>query len=221
MKKIFILILLLITSCQSNNTENDTQTDNIKTTKTILALWDSLTAWYSLDLEDSYPMQLDTILVSKWYQYEVINAWVSWNTSLQLLDRLDLYLNDPENLPEIVILVIWWNDWLRGKKVEEISDNIEKIIDKLKEKNIKVVLGWMKIPPNLWLFYSRDFFKQYKAIAKKTDVYLIDFFLEDVAGYKKLNLNDGIHPNKEWYRIVSKNVFKFLEDNNLIKKWLK
>lgn len=217
MKKIFILILLLLTSCQSNDVENNGQTDDIQTNKIILALWDSLTAWYSLDLEDSYPMQLQDLLKVNLYNYEVVNAWVSWNTSLQLLERLDLYINDQETLPDVAILVIWWNDGLRWKKVEEIQANIEKIIKKLQEKNIKVVLWWMKIPPNLGLFYSRDFFKQYKKIAKNTDVYLIDFFLDEVAGYRKLNLNDGMHPNKEWYEIVSQNVFEFLEDNNLIK----
>lgn len=222
MKKIIIyFLLLMLFSCQKNVSLNETvvQDKNIKT-KTILALWDSVTAWYNLPLEDSYPLQLQKILNDNWYNYEVINWWVSWNNSEQLLERVDLYLND-KDLPKIVIIVIWWNDWLRWNSIEELSLNLEKIINKFKEKKVEVVLWWMKIPPNLWLSYSSDFSSIFKKVADKTGVYLIDFFLEWVAWKSNLNLNDWLHPNKQWYAIVSKNVFDFLKNNNLIKKWLK
>jgi hypothetical protein len=38
MKKIFIFILLLLTSCQNNNIENENITGNEKINKTILSL---------------------------------------------------------------------------------------------------------------------------------------------------------------------------------------
>lgn len=226
MKKILILIIsmFLIVSCQKEELIKNTWEITQKT-KTIIALWDSLTAWYNLDLSESYPMQLQNILNEKGYKYNVVNAWVSWDTSEQLLKRLDLYINDEENLPELAILVIWWNDWLRWNSTEELSSNIENIINKLKEKNttwkkspwgIKVVLWWMKIPPNLWINYANDFSKLYSKLADKTDSYLIDFFLEWVAWNISLNLDDWIHPNKQWYSIIAKNVFDFLLSNNLI-----
>lgn len=220
LKKITLLftILLLLFSCQNgislNN--NEWKKSEVKN-KIILALWDSLTAWYSLDLEESYPNQLEKILNINWYNYEVINAWVSWDTSSQLLNRIDLYISEDNNLPDIAIVVIGWNDWLRWKGIEELQSNIEKIISKLKEKNIKVVIGWMKVPPNLWLNYSNNFFNIYKKISKNTDSYLIDFFLEWVAWNSNLNLGDSIHPNKKWYEIIASNVFEFLKSNKLIK----
>jgi lysophospholipase L1-like esterase len=57
----------------------------------------------------------------------------------------------------------------------------------------------------------------YSKIAKKQDIYLIDFFLEDVAWYRKLNLNDWIHPNKDWYKKIATNVYEFLKSKKLIK----
>jgi acyl-CoA thioesterase-1 len=211
-----ILILLFLSSCGA-----DTKTDNeinkvSKNSKIILALWDSITAWYQLDLEDSYPSQLENLLQEEWYNYRLINAWVSWDTSDGLLERIDLYLDDDENIPEIAILVIWWNDWLRGQSTKVLSNNIKLVIEKLEGKNIKVVLPEMQIPPNLWLRYTRDFKNLYKKVALETGVYSMDFFLEWVAWNKDLNLRDGIHPNKKWYEIISKNVFNFLKSNEII-----
>ena len=214
MKKILLILLIFLASCWENI---EVEKDDISQSKIILALGDSLTAWYSLDLSESYPEQLKSKLLQNWYNYDVINAWVSWDTSTQLLNRLDLYLDDEENLPQIAILVIWWNDWLRWWQLDTLKENIINIISELKNKNIKVILWWMKIPPNLWLNYSRDFFKLYEDIADNEDVYLIEFFLEGVAWDRKYNLNDWIHPNKQGYDIISGNVFEFLLDNKLIK----
>lgn len=212
-----LIITFLLVSCQNNNSiSNENKEWKITKNKVILALWDSLTAWYWLDLSDAYPAQLEKLLNDNFYTYKVVNAWVSGDTSSQILERIDLYLSDKENIPEIAILVIWWNDWLRWKSIDELSANIELIIKKLKEKNIKIILWWMQIPPNLWLNYSNDFKWLYKKVAKKTDVYLIDFFLEWVAWNTSLNINDWIHPNKMWYEIISKNIFEFLKSNKLI-----
>lgn len=218
MKKILIISLLLLFSCQNESSSESVITNN-ESTKKILAIWDSLTAWYNLSLEKSYPLQLEKLLNNKEYGYEVINAWVSWDTSKQVLDRLDIYLDEDEWIPEIAILVAWANDWLRWSSLVELEKNLNLIIDKLEEKNIKVILWWMQVPPNLWLFYTNNFKKLYSKIAKKRDLHLIDFFLEWVAWDRSLNLDDWIHPNEEWYSIISNNVLEFLIENNLVKKW--
>lgn len=217
MKKLLFLILLILVSCTNDNNSNTVNNSDYENKNVILTLWDSLTAWYNLSLDKSYPMQLEEILSSNWYSYEVVNAWVSADTSLQLLNRLDLYLSDSDFLPKVAILVIWWNDWLRWKSVEELKYNIDKIIKRLKEKNIKIVLWWMKIPPTLWIIYSNNFRKIYKELANDNDVYFIEFFLEWVAWVRSLNLWDWIHPNEKWYNIISNNVLDFLIDNELIK----
>lgn len=215
MKKLIIILLLLATmSCQ--NEEKITNVETQKQSKIILALGDSLTAWLGLPLEESYPSQLQEMLRKNNFPYEVINAWVSGDTSENLLERVDLYLNDAARIPELVILVIGANDGMRGQSLEDLEENINQIVQKLKDKNIKIVLGWMKIPPNLGLFYTNDFFKIYKRVAEKNDIFLFDFFLEWVAGNRGLNLDDGIHPNKEGYEKIVKNLFDFLVNNKLV-----
>lgn len=211
--KLSILLLspLVFTSCSSDEPEVF-----VNQSKKIIALWDSLTAWYWVDYEESYPYKLENILSSNQYSYEVVNAWVSWDTSSQLLERLDLYYDD--ELPQLALLVIWWNDWLRWKSLEDLEKNLNEIIASLKSKDIVVVLWWMKVPVNFWFKYSRDFSNIFERVAKDNDVYYMWFFLEDVALDPKLNLNDGIHPNSAWYDVISQRVFDYLEDKKLISK---
>ena len=226
MKKIKLLALTMIlwvalAWCGKTETITQTVTEGNTTQesgepKTIIALWDSITAGYSLPLEDSYPSQLEVLLQDNWYNYELINAWVSGNTSIQLLNRLDLYLEDEENIPDIAILVIGWNDGLRGQSTEELQANIQKIIERLQEKNVEVVLWGMQIPPNNWLKYFLDFKNLYGDVADDTDVALIDFFLEDVATKWIYNLPDNIHPNKDGYAIIAENTFEFLKKKEII-----
>ncbi len=180
----------------------------------ILALWDSITAGYSLPVEDSYPAQLEWLL---WGDYEIINGWVSGDTSAQLLDRIDLYIEDSENLPVLAIVTIGWNDGLRGQSLKDLENNLNKIISKLKEKDIVVVLSGMRMPANYGFDYSWKFKALYKDVAKQNDVYFFEHFLKDVEWYASLNLSDRIHPNKQWYEIVAQNMYEFLIKNKLVK----
>lgn len=220
MKKLtFILTCLFILfSCNTWDTKQEETIEvNEKIQRNIIALWDSLTAWYNLDISESYPSQLEVLLKENWYNYDIINAWVSWDTSKNLLDRIGLY---DEKKADIYLLNIWWNDWLRRQSIDDMKENISLVIKHLKEINpeSKIVLFGMQIPINLWLNYSLDFKNSFEEIADGEDVYFYEFFLEWVAKDVKLNLSDSIHPNKQWYEIIAKNIYTFLEKKNLINK---
>lgn len=222
MKKILLLLtfLLVFSSCSRSitNDEINTWTDTIKSEneKIILSLWDSLTAWYWLPEEENYPTKLEKTLKENWYNYKIINAWVSWDTSENVKSRAELYL---EKKPEIVILVIWWNDWLRWLSLEDLKQNILDIIDLYENAWVKVVLSWMDIPANLWIIYRNEFKNIYPEVASERDkIYFQDFFLDGVAWNKDLNIDDMIHPNWKWYDIIVENLFNFLENNKIITK---
>lgn len=215
MKYIFLLFSMFLFSCNTEN-QNDiiSETIEIQQKEIILALWDSLTAWYWVEESENYPTQLQKKLDEYWYKYEIINAWVSWDTSANLLSRSSLYL---EKKPSIVILVIGGNDGLRWLSTVELQQNIWKIIDTFPDA--KIVLGWMDIPANLWISYRNDFKKVYTEIAnEKKDIYFLDYFLEWVWGKKEYNISDMIHPNRDGYKIIVENLVKFLEKNNIITK---
>ncbi len=221
MKKIIIVLLgiLLLSSCSTQEQENNLSTDIAKPQgekQVILALWDSLTAGFWVSESENYPTKLESTLADNSYNYEVINAGVSGNTSKNLLDRADLYL---DKNPDIVLLVIWGNDGLRGLATVEMKENILKIIELYEQTDAKIVLAGMDIPINLWLSYRADFMDVYEEISQeKEDIYFLEYFLEGVWWYARYNLSDRIHPNPEGYDIVVDNLYEFLESENIITK---
>jgi acyl-CoA thioesterase-1 len=217
-KKILIGLLLwiVLSWCSSAEEKTDYETKKWEIIeKNILALWDSLTAGYNLELSDGYPAQLEGLMQNDWYNYKITNAGVSWDTSKNLLDRIELY--DDLDV-DIYMLTIWANDWLRRQSVETMKWNISTIIEHIQTINpdSQIILSGMQMPINLWLNYSRDFNSSYEILSKKYNLDLYDFFLEDVAKKTELNLSDGIHPNKKWYAIIANNLYKFLENENII-----
>ena len=217
MKKIFLFLFLFLFSC-SQETETQIQNSQQKPVETrkIVALWDSLTAGYGVDVEENYPTKLQKKLQENGYTYEVINAWISWDTSDGLLSRAELYL---EQKPEIAILVIGGNDGLRGLSTMNLEENILEIIDMYEQAWVKVVLWGMDVPINLGLAYRNDFKKVYQEVAEKRDkVAFFEFFLKWVAGKRDLNIDDMIHPNPAWYDIIVGNLYEFLEKEKVIVK---
>lgn len=215
MKKIFLYIALVgfLFSCTNDDIliKNEENWET-KQKQVILALWDSLTAWYWVEENDNYPSKLQKILDEKWYNFEVINWWVSGDTSSNVLSRASLYL---EKNPQIIILVVWWNDGLRWLSISDLKQNILQIIDTFPES--KVVLWWMDIPANLWIAYRNEFKKIYKEIAsERKEIYFLEFFLEWVAWKSQLNIDDMIHPNSSGYDIIVNNMIDFLEENKII-----
>lgn len=209
--------LFIFLSCSKNPSieKEDLWENIIVKEKTIIALGDSLTAWYWVELSENYPTKLEKKLLENNYDYKIINAWISWDTSAWLKSRVSLYL---EQNPEIVIIVIWWNDALRWLSTVDLKSNILSIIDTFPD-NTKIVLWGMDIPINLWLKYRNDFKNVYKEISKEREnIYFLPYFLEWVWWNPNFNIDDNIHPNSQWYDIIVQNLYDFLIKNDVLTK---
>ena len=175
----------------------------------IIAFGDSLTAGFGLTERESYPYLLQERLDADGYNYEVVNAGVSGDTSLGGAERIDWVL-EQEGI-EILILELGANDLLRGVPPAQMHSNLDQILTKAKQKNLKVLLCGMLAPPTMGADYQREFTNVFPDLAAKHNVAYLPFLLEGVALRKELNQADGIHPNPEGTRIMTENIYKELQ----------
>ena len=175
----------------------------------IIAFGDSLTAGFGLTEKESYPYLLQEKLKSEGYEYEVINAGVSGDTSIGGLERADWVLGQ-ENV-QVLILELGANDLLRRMPVDKMKRNLAQIIEKAQSKNVKVLLCGMLAPPSVGADYQREYVNTFPDLADKYKVEFLPFLLENVALNKNLNQADGIHPNAEGARVMTDNVYKELK----------
>lgn len=129
----------------------------------------------------------------------VINAGVSGDTTAAALSRLDWALADK---PTHAIVELGANDMLRGLPPEQARANLDAILAKLKQAGIPVLLTGMQAAPNLGADYGRRFNSIYPDLAARYGLPLYPFFLDGVAAEPKLNLGDGMHPNREGVSVI-------------------
>ena len=175
----------------------------------IVAFGDSLTAGFGLEEKESYPYLLQKKLEADGYDYEVVNAGVSGETSLGGLERVDWVL-EQENV-RILVLELGANDLLRGLPVAKMKENLSTIIKKAKAKNIRVLLCGMLAPPTMGANYQRDYIAAFPDLASEYKVDFLPFLLENIALNKELNQGDGIHPNAKGEIIMTDNIYKALK----------
>ena len=159
----------------------------------LVVLGDSLSAGYQLPADAAFPAVLERALKAKGHKVEISNAAVSGDTSTGGLARLDWAIDAGT---KAVILELGANDMLRGLDPAVTRAALDAILVRLKAKNIRVLLAGMLASPTLGADYGAKFNALYGDLAKKHGAILYPFFLDGVAADAKLNLADGMHPNR-------------------------
>jgi acyl-CoA thioesterase-1 len=218
MKKLFLVIFIaFFAACGVSTVEKQNApaankplvTPKITTDKPkVVAFGDSLTAGFGLAEKESYPYLLQQKLNADGYNYEVLNAGVSGETSLGGLERIDWVL-EQENV-EILILELGANDLLRNLPVARMKENLAKMIKKAQAKKVKVLLCGMLAPPSAGAQYEREYTDAFPDLASEHKVAFLPFLLENIALNRELNQGDGIHPNARGEIIMTNNIYKAL-----------
>ncbi|PHS79560.1 MAG: arylesterase [Rhodospirillaceae bacterium] len=186
---IFVLVLVLGFSARAEPTYK------------VLALGDSLTAGYGMAQPDAFPRQLEAYLRAQGHDIEVVNGGVSGDTSSGGRARLDWLVDGSVDL---VIIELGANDGLRGIEPSVTRENLDWILQRLKDKKVGILLTGMMAPPNLGADYGAEFKALYGDLALKHNVMFDAFFLEGVAAAPALNQDDGIHPNAQGVAVIVK-----------------
>lgn len=158
----------------------------------IVGFGDSLMAGYQLEAGAGVTDRLEYALQQRGIDATVANAGVSGDTTSSGLSRLDWSVPDDTDL---VILELGANDMLRGIMPEVTAANLDRMITRLQERKIPVLLVGMFAAPNLGADFQARFDAIYPELSSKHALPLIPFFLEGVTGDPDLVLDDGMHPN--------------------------
>lgn len=222
---LFLVGIISLAACQNNNSKDRASGNSPATASTvsgnsskttdagakslakIVAFGDSLTAGFGLQPSQSYPSLLQKRLAAEGYEYEVVNAGISGDTSAGGVRRIDWSLEDQV---KIVIVELGANDILRLQPVADMKKNLAIIIEKAKTKGATVLLAGMEAPTNSGAAYRQAVHDAFLDLAKEHQVILIPFFLQGVAGIESLNQSDGIHPNVEGTKVVVETLYQYL-----------
>jgi acyl-CoA thioesterase-1 len=185
-------------------------TQNREQSKAILFFGDSLTAGYGIDPAFAFPSLIQEKIRANGWNFQVITAGVSGETTAGGLRRVDWVLQRPV---DVFVLELGANDGLRGRPIENARGNLQAIIDRVRSKypQVRIVLAGMQLPANLGRDYTSRFRAIFPELAQKNNAMLIPFLLEGVGGVPRLNLPDGIHPTPQGHQIVAENVWRVLE----------
>ena len=180
----------------------------VQTAPRLVVLGDSLTAGLGLPQNAAYPVLLGKKLKEKGYDWEVVNAGVSGDTSGDGRQRVGWAL---EGDVRILIVALGANDGLRGLPAGQLKENLQTIIDRGRQRGIPVLLVGMEAPPNYGDRYAKEFREVYADLARQNKVEFVPFLLEGVAGVPRLNQSDGIHPTSAGAERIADHLWPTLE----------
>jgi acyl-CoA thioesterase-1 len=178
--------------------------------KAILVFGDSLSGGFMLKSSEAYPALLAKKLRAAGLNFLVTNASAAGGTTEGGLERLPPHL---KHRIDILILELGINDAFRGLPIEQVQNNLQQIIDKVKARNpnARVVIAGMQLPGYGADDYVSAFGQMFADLAAKNRAALVPYLLKGVAGNPSLNLSDGIHPNAAGQKILAENVWRVLE----------
>jgi len=158
----------------------------------LLVLGDSLSAAYGINRQQGWVQLLRQRLTKQGYDYQVINASVSGDTTRNGLSRLPPLLR--QYRPDIVIIALGANDGLRGLAFTEISHNLEQLITLSRQQGCQVILAGVRLPPNYGADFNRRFAVIYQQLASQWKIPLVPRLLDQVSDHRTLMQADGMHP---------------------------
>jgi acyl-CoA thioesterase-1 len=175
---------------------------------TIMIYGDSLSAGYGLPRQAGWTNLLLQRLHDENFDYKVVNASISGETTLGGKNRIAEALSSHK--PEIVIVALGANDGLRGQSLDAMRANLDAIIQTCVKRKVRVLLVGMRLPPNYGAAYTEKFHAIFRDLAQRRKLPLVPFLLDGFADNAALFQADGIHPAVQAQPLMLDNIWKIL-----------
>ena len=191
--KLFLYLALLV-SGSGCGVKPDHQP--IAAGSSVLAIGDSVTYGTGAAAAQDYPNQLAART-----DWVIHNYGVPGETSAGIRNRIEGALADTR--PELVLLEIGGNDFIRRVPNSAIKENIRATLRQIKARGIPVVLiAVPQFSPLGMIFGNLPDAPLYAELAAEEDVPLIPDVFADVLSDNHLK-SDPIHPNDKGYQKMS------------------
>ncbi len=175
----------------------------------VLVLGDSLSAEYGISRGTGWVSLLQERLRHERFDYSVVNASISGETTVGGKTRLPDLLK--RHKPAVVIVELGANDALRGLSLQSTETNLRGIVGDAQKAGAQVVLVGMRIPPNYGTDYTERFFRLYPKLAREYHTQLVPFFLDKVIARPEWFQDDRIHPTSAAQATLLDNVWPALK----------
>lgn len=175
----------------------------LATDAVVLAFGDSITYGTGAAAAESYPAQLERLI-----GHTVTNAGVPGEVSAQALRRLPAALD--EHRPQLLVLCIGGNDFLRNLGKEQVAANVQTMVAVARQRGVDVVLigtpekGFTVTPP---AFYAD--------IAAQLGIPYEGDVIGEILRDSTLK-SDPIHPNARGYRLIAERVAALLRSSGAL-----
>jgi len=179
-------------------------------TETVLVLGDSLSAARGIEQKQGWVYLLRQRLHQMCSGCQVVNASISGETTAGGRSRLPPLL--ARYHPAILVVELGGNDGLQGLPIEQMTNNLEDIIDDAQAGGAKVLLVGMRLPANYGPAYTRKFHAVYLRLAHQRHVALVPFLLAGLENRRDLFQPDGIHPTAAAQTMLLDNVWPVLRE---------
>ena len=170
-------------------------------TPVITILGDSITAGLGLAAADALPARLQAALAKLGTNATVRGAGVSGDTSAGGLQRLDFSVQADT---AVCVVALGGNDLLQGLDTKAMQSNLTRIIARLKQRKIGVVLCGLTAPDAIGRHYAHDYDAVFPTVAKAERVAFYPDLRRGVANVKGLTQGDGLHPNAAGVLIIAR-----------------
>ena len=169
----------------------------------LIIIGDSLIQGYGLPKDKGFVNQLQKKLLEKKVNILLINGGVSGDTTAGGLSRIDWSITDDINA---VAISLGANDMLRGIPPSFSKENLSKIIMKVKENNLPILLIGIKSIENYGTEYKNEFDSMFSILADEFELFLYPDLMAPILNKKKdLSLylqEDMLHPNEKGVEII-------------------
>lgn len=190
-----LCLALLLAACS----DDAPRLNRLSNDAVILAFGDSLTYGTGTRREESYPAILQQLSGR-----QVVNAGIPGEVTAGGLARLAETIEEYQ--PQLLILCLGGNDMLRQRGVQEIEQNLEKMVQLSRAQGVQVLLLGVPRPA----IFGLESAKLYYTLAERLQLPLEGEIIPEVLSDSGLK-SDQIHPNSEGYRLMAEAIYAKLK----------